>query len=1426
MDVSAGLVHEGINKHGLTIAIVVHVYYPAQFEQIAEKLNAILAENTSQNRCHLDIHITLPTDKQGEVLARIQQRLPMATIHFVKNDGMDLLPFFTLMPSLQHYDWVLKLHTKNSNNDLNKLWFDTVIEGLVGTPSLFFTTLRTLVTQQTWGMAGLLPFFLSSDRLKLANQANTEKLANLWQLDISQEWGFFAGSFYWVRPQVLLKFSQLLTPHSDWFRQEFAHDGQMAHAVERLITKAVQSTYNIGLLYPQLSYDTASSQIQTTGELDFYLEANHSFAINKAFSHLLLQSYQSLVETVVILSQANLLDTTSYAKKTGISFPSTKVAYEHFALVGQFSNFASMVLPIALKRKQEKLFSWQKLKEQQRVSKRVSIIIPVFNEVRLTLRCLEAIRKHTVYSDYEVIVVDNGSEFITHKALLTYAKIHKKFRVFQLNKNLNFSIGCNYGFSKSTGEYVLFLNNDTEVTQGWLNPLVNSLEQLGVVMTQPLLCYPDKTVQCAGIEFGADGFGYERLNGKPLTHPDVKVSQACSALTGACMLLRADDFAQLEGFDTWFVNGQEDVDLCLRLKTLYPNGVLWYEATSLVVHATSQTVGRRNFINQNRQIFKHRTNPKNYNQDKDLTPMANITSVLALANEAFQQEKYKLAEQLYLYAYQQNPALKEMLEFNLRLTLYRLSERPLQESAVHILEKTKAQKSLLDKYKTEVILQLNQFTENNIQLESGLFTSLTADPFLLCKESLDSFHAGLYSISFDVFANTNVIGQLARIYIDYGEGFSEEYKFNLPIKMGRNERVIYLPRPPKQFRFDPLEITTSFALLNFEVATLNDSTITDYFNKITKVKEVDANVSLLDSYFAYDSYLNERKGNDYNYWIKVNEQNRPEAYELKQLISHFDKEVLFSIVMPTYNTEEKYLRECLDSILKQSFTNFEICIADDNSPDKRVKEVLDEYVKAHKQVKVVYRKANGHISEATNSALALAKGKYIVLIDHDDLLAQDALYYVAQVIKENADAKIIYTDEDKVDEYGNRSNPHFKSDWNYDLFLSQNYVSHLGVYEKKLIDKIKGFRKGVEGSQDQDLLLRCLPYVKPNQIVHIPKVLYHWRAISGSTATGAGEKDYTTNAGIKALQDYLKNNFKEKITVEKGKVPNTYKVNWAIPNPAPKVSLLIPTRDAKDITEQAVRSILDKTTYPNYHIVILDNGSEKRETLKFFEKIQKEDKRVTVLKYDYPFNYSAINNFGVKYTNGEIIGLINNDVEVINGEWLTEMVSHAIRPDVGCVGAKLYYANGQIQHAGVITSLGGVAGHSHKHFPREAMGYFHRLVLVQNLTAVTAACLLVRRDVYNEVGGLNEKDLTVAFNDVDFCLKVYTAGYRNVWTPYAELYHHESISRGAEDNPEKIARFNKEMDYMKRTWGNLLKLDPHYSPNLTRAREDFSINLD
>ena len=443
-------------------------------------------------------------------------------------------------------------------------------------------------------------------------------------------------------------------------------------------------------------------------------------------------------------------------------------------------------------------------------------------------------------------------------------------------------------------------------------------------------------------------------------------------------------------------------------------------------------------------------------------------------------------------------------------------------------------------------------------------------------------------------------------------------------------------------------------------------------------------------------------------------------------------------------------------------------------------------------------------------------------MDHDDVLPNHALYEVVKAIHKSPDAALIYSDEDKIDEKGRRFMPHFKSDFNLDLLYGQNYISHLGVYRTDIAKAIGGFRKGLEDSQDYDFLLRYLLKIDPSQIIHIPKVLYHWRAIEGSTALSSGEKSYTTEAGVKALQNYFAQLHAD-VSVGRGKADNLYRVQWNLTY-EPLVSLIIPTKNGYEVTKQAIDSILNKTTYAHYEILLVDNNSDDPKALAYFDELSQHEK-ITVLRYPHPFNYSAINNFAVQHARGEVLGLINNDVEVIDGGWLTEMVSQAMRPDIGCVGAMLYYPNDTIQHAGVVIGINGVAGHSHKHYPKSHLGYFSRLFVAQDLLAVTAACLLLRKTTFDEVGGLNERDLTVAFNDVDLCLKVHKAGYRNLWTPYAELYHHESISRGREDNPEKIARFKREVDYMLNTWHTNTLFDPYYNPNLTIERENFSISM-
>ncbi|RBW46952.1 glycosyltransferase family 2 protein [Psychromonas sp. B3M02] len=526
----------------------------------------------------------------------------------------------------------------------------------------------------------------------------------------------------------------------------------------------------------------------------------------------------------------------------------------------------------------------------------------------------------------------------------------------------------------------------------------------------------------------------------------------------------------------------------------------------------------------------------------------------------------------------------------------------------------------------------------------------------------------------------------------------------------------------------------------------------------------------------------------------------------------------FSIVVPIYQPDLTLFKEMVESVLLQRYHHWQLILVDDASKDQALTDYLSSLME-DKRITVIQRVENGHISQASNDGLAAATGDYIVLLDHDDLLHSDALSAMAEAIHNSPDTQVLYSDEDKITDKGERVTPHFKPQWNRDLLYSMNYISHVGVYQRALVESVGGFRVGFEGSQDYDLLLRCVAKCHDQQIVHVPYVLYHWRAIQGSTALAESEKSYAEQAGLKALQNALAG---QVVSVEQGKLANTYKVNWPITESQPLVSIIIPTKNAKKLVKQCIHSLYKKTSYPHFEILLIDNQSDDLASVEYFKALEAEGK-IRLISYDKPFNYSAINNFAFTQAKGELLVLMNNDIEILSESWLTEMVANMSRPDIGCVGAKLYYPDGKLQHGGVITGLGGVAGHSHKYFPKGHPGYFKRLQVVQNLSAVTAACLAVRKEVFEEVGGFNEEHLTVAFNDVDFCLKVQQAGYRNLWSPYIEMVHHESISRGTEDTPEKQARFASEVNYMKKTWGEQLLHDPCYSQWLTLDREDFTL---
>ncbi|MFM0231730.1 glycosyltransferase [Paraburkholderia sediminicola] len=560
--------------------------------------------------------------------------------------------------------------------------------------------------------------------------------------------------------------------------------------------------------------------------------------------------------------------------------------------------------------------------------------------------------------------------------------------------------------------------------------------------------------------------------------------------------------------------------------------------------------------------------------------------------------------------------------------------------------------------------------------------------------------------------------------------------------------------------------------------------------------------------------------NDYLEWIRRYDSLDERAqFAMRERVKGMINPPLISVIMPTYNAKHEWLVAAINSVRSQIYQNWELCIADDASTDLGIRPLLERMAREDFRIKLVFREKNGHISAASNSAVELAGGDWVALLDHDDVLPPHALYCVAEAITKNPSARMLYSDEDKIDENGVRHDPYFKCDWNVDLFYSQNMFCHLGVYRRDILESIGGFREGLEGSQDYDLALRCIEQVGAEAIYHIPRVLYHWRSHSGSTAAGVGVKPYAAIAGERALNEHFS---RSHMACAAEWVGNGYRVRYALPDKLPLVTVIIPTRNGLHLIRQCIERIIETTTYRNYEIVIVDNGSDEVAVLEYFDSVV-SDSRIRVIHDDRPFNYSALNNNAVKHAEGDIIALVNNDVEVISPDWLSEMVSFAIQPSIGVVGAKLFYSNGTLQHGGVILGIGGVAGHANKHSMRPCRGYFERTGLVGSYSAVTAACMLVRKDIFLEIGGLNEKDLSIAFNDVDFCLRVREAGYRNVWTPYAELYHHESVSRGQENNPEKQARFQGEVLYMQQRWGGALLNDPMYSRNLTLDYEDFSL---
>jgi GT2 family glycosyltransferase len=552
---------------------------------------------------------------------------------------------------------------------------------------------------------------------------------------------------------------------------------------------------------------------------------------------------------------------------------------------------------------------------------------------------------------------------------------------------------------------------------------------------------------------------------------------------------------------------------------------------------------------------------------------------------------------------------------------------------------------------------------------------------------------------------------------------------------------------------------------------------------------------------------------DYRRWVAAFDTlDEADRAAIRDHISLLAARPLISIVMPVYNTPESYLRAAINSVRAQLYPHWELCIADDASSSPNIAPILAQAAARDSRIRWIRRETNGHISAATNTAATLATGEWVALMDHDDILPEHALYVLAVETVEHPEAQVIYSDEDRIDDNGLRSDPYFKPDFDPDLLLGQNVFNHLSAYRRDLFQQLGGLRLGFEGSQDHDLALRAAAWARAGQIRHIPAVLYHWRraSVSYSDADLAGCAD----ASRRAVREHLAMRGVPADVMPAPLAHNYNRVIWPLPEPPPLVSIIIPTRDRTELLASCIEGLLNRTNYSAIEVLIVDNDSRSPEAQAYFAAIQK-DNRVRVIAAPGPFNYSDLNNRAAAEAQGEILLLLNNDVQVIDSGWLRELVSHAMRSDVGAVGAKLLYADGRLQHGGIVLGVGGVAGHYRVGDRRNSPGPFGWLALTRTTSALTGACLAVRRAVYDEVCGLDAQDLAVAFGDVDLCLRIQERGYRNLWTPAAELYHLESASRGLDSTGTNAERFHRETEAMLTRWGGTLQSDPYWNANLS-----------
>ena len=1027
--------------------------------------------------------------------------------------------------------------------------------------------------------------------------------------------------------------------------------------------------------------------------------------------------------------------------------------------------------------------------------KEISIIIPCYNDGRFLNDALNSLTKYSNVID-EVIIVDDGSTDAETLAVLQTIQSKNIRLIRQENKGL--SAARNAGIRACRSPYFIPLDSDNKLSDGYFG------EGLDLLKSHPKASY----VYGDYLEFG------ER-NQYRKPGPFNPLRLLIGNYIDACALIRRNAWEEAGGYDENMKLGYEDWGFWLQLleknlKGMYlPKLSFHYRVRPDSLLATTNEENNRRSILQYilqknaslvgryagelvPELLQNRLEYELQNQALRVTLIHEKNLALHELAQAWEgrlkKEKEELAALLEEKRVQETERLQQELsrrveEFHLTVQHYNNLLEDMKNSSEELRVSFTEEKIRLFRHienLDEQLILLAQREQHNLREAEGLKALVNQ-----LEERIRYFESTIY---FKLAGHWQRLKLLLRSGDAKGRRIFGWFR-RIIFMFSAKGRVIVRRFLKKVFRalYIMLEEGPVTILVGYDHAR----------NPLT----------FADTY-AHWRYLNDPRPQDLKFW--------------KEDVRHFKYQPLISVVVPVYDPPIQLLKELIDSIFNQIYENWELCIADDASTDETLLQYLRELRDLDPRIKVTFRSSNGHISACTNSSLELATGEFVVLVDQDDLLPAEALYHVVRELNLFADTDIIYTDEDKIDEEGRRFMPHFKPQWCPESFLSRNYLGHLIVIRRSLLQSIGGFRLGFEGSQDYDMLLRATE--KADKIRRIPRILYHWRVHSRSAAQSEEAKPYAYMAARKALLEALQRRG-EPAEVDYLPGFRGYHIRFKITRPG-KVSIIIPAFNKADITARCIDSLFEKTAYQDICVHLLSNNSTEKS---FFTQAESWSKKyVDRFKFhecNYPFNFSRLINDGARFSDGNYILMLNNDVEIIQEDWLSSMLAMAQRPQVGCVGVKLLYPNDTIQHAGVIIGLGGAAGHAFTHISKNAPGYFNYIQSINNYSAVTAACLMVRREVFEKVGGFNE-DFSVEYNDVDFCLRVREAGFRNVYLPHVTLYHYESLSRGHPHlTGESYARHLKEVGLFQKLWKNYIEDDPCYSPNLSLGHHDFSLRL-